>query len=112
MKKLLFAFALMLSVSACSTQRFVLDPNVPEHPTYSGISHFWFWGLFQTDRINPEMHCGTNGIAALETKDSYLSILGIIWAPRPYKIYCKDPSRSYTPRHDQTYRGYDAYGAY
>lgn len=117
MKKFLFAAALILSLSACSTQRFVLDPNVPEHPTYSGVSHYWFWGLLQTDRINPERHCGTNGVAALETKDEFWSVLatsvvGIFWAPHPYNVYCKEPEHSYTPRKNQTYRGYDAYGAY
>ena len=115
MKKLFLTLALLVSLTACSTQRIVLDPNVPEYPTKSGVNHFWFWGLGQTRKIDPALTCGMNGVAAVETKDTFWSILatsflGLVWAPRPYNVYCRVPS--YTPRQSPSYRNYDTYGGY
>lgn len=96
MKKLFAISVLVLSLAACSTQKFELDTiSHTSIPTYDGTSHFVFWGIGQEKQLYPVEVCGTRGISSVETHDSFLNGLFSvftwgIYSPRDYSIYCKN----------------------
>lgn len=96
MKKLFAISVLVLSLAACSTQKFELDTTSHTSiPTYEGTSHFVFWGIGQEKKLYPAEVCGARGVASVDTHDSFVNGLfsAITWgiyAPRSYAIYCKN----------------------
>ena len=96
MKKLFAISVLILSLAACSTQKFELDTTSHTSiPTYEGTSHFVFWGIGQEKQLYPAEVCGARGISSVETHDSFLNglfsvITWGIYSPRDYAVYCKN----------------------
>jgi hypothetical protein len=94
MKKAMFIFATLLILSSCCRQRFLIDDNAKTIPTYTGTSHFIFWGLGQEEKIDPKEVCDSGKISNVETHLSFLNGLlsGItygIYSPRNYEIFCE-----------------------
>ena len=80
---------------ACAKQDFEIGSWAGGRLAVDQTSHFVFWGVGQTDRINPVRACdGADKVAHVEaelTVPNYLLAvvtLGI-YAPRQYRIYCK-----------------------
>ena len=98
MKKIVilgFCALCIIGLSACSTQRFNVNPNpiVADEPSYEGTNHFLFWGLGQTQTMNPGSACGPQGVNRIEAKETFLNgLLNAltfgIYAPRQYAVYC------------------------
>ncbi len=94
MKKLLMISAVALALSGCCSQKFtVVGTTVPTVPTYTGVSHFIFWGLGQSLTVDPKEICGSKGIRSIETHMTFIdgvanSITFGIYAPRSYSVYC------------------------
>lgn len=93
MKKILGMCMVLLMLSACSTQKFGLSPQVNTIPSYEGTSHFVFWGIGQEKKYDPVEICGYRGVNAIDTHTSFLDgFLGAltwgIYAPESYAIYC------------------------
>lgn len=92
MRKILAILGICATLSACSTQRFVLNGH-PTIPTKEGTAHFVFWGIGQEKLIAPEEVCGKN-VAAVETFYSFWNGVASaltfgIYSPNSYAIYCK-----------------------
>jgi hypothetical protein len=86
-------FAITFTFNGCATQKFLMEGKDPTIPTYEGTSHFFLYGIGQTNKVNPEEICGSKGINTVETNITFLNGLcqGItygIYYPMSYKIYC------------------------
>ena len=80
-------------LAACATQDFEIGSRSGGQLVVDKTSHFVFWGLGQTDRINPARACG-GAVAHVETEltvPNYLLTLVTlgIYSPRQHRIYCK-----------------------
>ena len=64
MRNLCLIGLIVFCLSACSMQRFEINQQVPEYarPSYTGTSHFIFWGLDQSQVLNPGKACGSAGV--------------------------------------------------
>lgn len=87
----------IIALSACSTQRFDINPNpiASNQPSYEGTSHFMFWGWRQTQTMRPGRACGVEGVNRVETRQSavnaLLTIITLgIYSPRDYAVYCNN----------------------
>lgn len=98
MKKLFLILAL-LSLAACSTQRFSVSSTTKRQtpssvPHFTTTSHFFFWGIDQTDFRNAIDMCKDNGGPAfVEVKQSFAqgfftAITYGIYSPRTMSLYC------------------------
>ena len=94
---LAFCVLTIIGLSACSTQRFNINPNPisTEMPSYEGTNHFLFWGIKQIQTMNPGVACGPQGVNRVEVEETFFNgllrtvTLGI-YSPRSYAVYCND----------------------
>jgi hypothetical protein len=99
MKKILILALLATLTFSCSTQRFSVNPSVKreepsKNPHFTQWSHFFVWGIGQTDFTNAAQMCKDNGgVDFVETKLTFAQGLigGItygIYSPRNISVYC------------------------
>ena len=102
MKKFLYVALLTCALTACSTQRFLIDPTRAKfEPDYSKMQVFYLWGMTpQPIDADVKRICGNvNNLAMLETISSGVDVvityltLGLV-NPRTANVYCKN---TYTP---------------
>lgn len=94
---LVFCALAFAELSACSTQRFEINPNpvTMSMPSYEGTNHFVFWGIGQEQTLYPGNACGPEGVNRVEVQKSFINglfatlTLGI-YAPRSYAVYCNN----------------------
>jgi len=87
----------MIALSACSTQRFDINPNpiMSQTPSYEGTNHFVLWGISQIQTMRPGDACGPQGVNRVEVQETFVDGLlkGLtlgLYAPRHYAVYCND----------------------
>lgn len=87
----------IVTLSACSTQRFDINPNpiMAQNPSYEGTNHFILWGISQVQTMRPGAACGPQGVNRVEVQETFLDgLFGTItlglYAPRHYAVYCND----------------------
>ncbi len=96
MKRYLFVFLSLLSLTACSHQRFNFSDKQPVTYPYETKSNFFVAGIGQTDNINVKEICGSVAdVETIETSYSFTDgILSLftygIWSPKTYKVWCKN----------------------
>jgi len=88
------SLTMALTFIGCANQKFLIENGDQTIPTYTGTSHFIFWGIGQTNKINPNEICGTKGVSNISTEHTFVDGLlqGItygIYYPMTYRIYCK-----------------------
>lgn len=100
MKKIIVIALTGLFLSSCATQRFTVDGSVrrevpKSNPHYSKWSHFFVYGIGQTDFNNAAKMCAKDGgVDYVETKLTFaqgvvrLFTFGI-YTPRTVNVYCK-----------------------
>lgn len=91
--RFLATLVFMFIIIGCANQKFLMENKDPGIPTYEGTSHFLFYAIGQTKKINPDEVCGSKGVTAVETEVTVLNGLcqGItfgIYYPMTYRIYC------------------------
>ncbi len=93
MKKYLIAGVLIV-VSGCSTQSFVINDTYEPTSTKETMQPFFVSGLGQTQEVDAADICdGADNVAKVETKMSFLNgVLGTLssglYTPRQATVYC------------------------
>jgi Bor protein len=95
MQKYILLSLVLLSLSACARQEFLLNQSssagVNKH---TKMQHFFIGGIGQTQEISTKEYCGTKDVAIIATERSVLDILinvfQGIYTPRTIEIHCKN----------------------
>lgn len=93
MKMILIVLVSVL-LSACATQKFVINQNSTNVPNIDEVQAFFINGLGQTQQIDAASVCGSaNNIAHVEVQQTFIDVLlgalsAGIYTPRNARVFC------------------------
>lgn len=93
MKKFVAILCLSLMLTSCAAQRGLVSSGY--RPGEDGTHHFFLWGIFQEEEVNPARVCrSASNVAYVESQQSGLDVVLTLltvglYSPRSYAVYCR-----------------------
>ena len=96
MKRLMIFSALLFSLSACSTQRILLnsEDRTTTPDSYEKSQPFFIYGIGQSQDFDVAQACGKKKPTRIETSQTFIDgLVGVvtfgIYTPRSIEVYCR-----------------------
>lgn len=94
--RIAMVFCLIFMVSGCFRHTYVTDKQVAAYPAKeTQFKSFFLYGIIPTEPQTPVREVCPNGVARIETKESFLNgVINVvtyrIYTPRSARIYCQE----------------------